>query len=104
MRMFIKTIAALCLASCSLGGGTDQSALSGKDGGAADGDCTYTQGYWKNHPDAWPVASLKLGTVTYTKVELIAIFKTPVKGNGLIQLAHQLIAAKLNVAAGADDA
>jgi cysteine-rich repeat protein len=103
-RYFIKTIAALCLASCSMSGGSDESALSGgKDGGAADGDCTYTQGYWKNHADAWPVASLKLGTVTYTKAELIAILKTPVKGNGLIQLAHQLIAAKLNIAAGASD-
>ena len=67
------------------------------------GDCTFTQGYWKNHPDAWPVASLKLGTRTYSKADLIAILKTPVKGNGLIQLSHQLIAAKLNIAAGASD-
>jgi cysteine-rich repeat protein len=83
---------------------SDRSALSGQDGGgggSADDDCTYTQGYWKNHPDAWPVASLELGSVTYTKVELIAILKTPVRGNGLISLAHQLIAAKLNIAAGA---
>src|ERR1043165_3879889 len=82
---------------------SDRSALSGQggSGGAADDDCTLTQGYWKNHPDAWPVASLKLGSVTYTKVELIAILKTPVRGNGLIALAHQLIAAKLNIKAGA---
>ncbi|MBA2541621.1 MAG: hypothetical protein H0V17_18400, partial [Deltaproteobacteria bacterium] len=29
--------------------------------------------------------------------------RTPVKGNGLVSLAHQLIAAKLNLANGADD-
>ena len=58
--------------------------------------CTFTQGYWKNHPDAWPVSSLTLGTVTYTKAQLLSIFGAPVKGNGLISLAHQLITAKLN--------
>jgi hypothetical protein len=67
-----------------------------------DPGCTYTIGYWKNHPDAWPVASLKLGSVTYTKAELLSILKQPVKGNGLVALAHQLIGAKLNVAKGAD--
>lgn len=104
----VRTVTALLLASpmtaCTLGGATDQSALSGKDGGGADGDCTFTQGYWKNHPDAWPVSSLMLGSLSYDKAELIAILKTPVKGNGLVQLAHQLIAAKLNIANGADDA
>ncbi|NVB78110.1 MAG: DUF4215 domain-containing protein [Kofleriaceae bacterium] len=63
--------------------------------------CTLTQGYWKNHPDAWPVSSLTLGTHTYTQAELISILNTPVEGNALIQIAHQLIAAKLNIAAGA---
>jgi cysteine-rich repeat protein len=65
-------------------------------------DCVFTQGYWKNHPEAWPVDRLTLGNIDYTKDELLAIFNTPVKGNGLIQLAHQLIAAKLNVANGGD--
>lgn len=66
--------------------------------------CTYTQGYWKNHSEAWPVSSLVLGTngQRYSKSQLIAILKTPVRGNGLISLAHQLIAAKLNEANGAD--
>jgi hypothetical protein len=63
--------------------------------------CTFTQGYWKNHPESWPVASLTLGTVTYTKAQLIATLKTPVRGNGLISLSYQLIAAKLNQANGA---
>lgn len=63
--------------------------------------CTLTQGYWKNHASAWPVSSLTLGTVNYTKAQLLSILNAPVKGNGLISLAHQLIAAKLNIANGA---
>ncbi|HEX6789885.1 MAG TPA: hypothetical protein VF247_01120 [Candidatus Krumholzibacteria bacterium] len=65
-------------------------------------NCTYTQGYWKNHEEAWPVTSLTLGTVVYTKAECLAILGSSVGGNGLISLAHQLIAAKLNIANGAD--
>ena len=66
-----------------------------------DFGCTYTQGYWKNHPEAWPVATLMLGTVSYNQAELLSIFDQSVGGNGLISLAHQLIAAKLNAANGA---
>jgi hypothetical protein len=77
------------------------------------GGCTFTQGYWKTHgptgcspgnnTNAWPVASLTLGNVLYTDLELCNIFNTAASGNGLLALAHQLIAAKLNVASGADD-
>jgi hypothetical protein len=62
--------------------------------------CTLTQGYWKNHPEVWAGTSLQLGNRTYTQTELLQIFGTPVRGNGLISLSHQLIAAKLNVASG----
>ncbi|HEX7023481.1 MAG TPA: hypothetical protein VF187_01575 [Gemmatimonadales bacterium] len=77
--------------------------------------CTFTLGYWKTHTglgpqaDAWPTlpldgnTKLALGTVHYTKTQLISIFNTAPKGNGLITLAHQLIAAKLNILNGADD-
>jgi hypothetical protein len=70
--------------------------------------CKFTQGYWKNHPGAWPVLPdcgggfLKLGTVCYTKAQLLLIFNHPAGGNGLVSLAHQLIAAKLNILNGAD--
>ena len=74
--------------------------------------CVRTQGFWKTHggnfpprnphPNAWPVSSLTLGTQSYTQAQLLAIFNTPVEGNGLISLAHQLIAAKLNIANGAN--
>ena len=83
--------------------------------------CTYTQGYWKTHgPEGcatgnnsnnwWDVitdpsnpahvTSLTLGTVSYTDLQLCSILNTPAAGNGLLSLAHQLIAAKLNIANG----
>jgi len=65
-------------------------------------NCTYTWGYWKNHEEMWPVFALMLGSVSYTSAELMSIFGEPVAGNGLISLAHQLIAAKLDIAAGAN--
>jgi uncharacterized repeat protein (TIGR01451 family) len=72
-----------------------------------DDGCTLTQGFWKTHyPEAWPASVLSggmtLGSVTYTAAQLAAIFNQPVRGNGLISLSHQLIAAKLNVGSGAD--
>ena len=43
-----------------------------------------------------------LGSQTYTKAELLAILKHPVHGDASMILAVQLIAAKLNIAAGSD--
>ncbi len=67
-----------------------------------DRDCVHSQGYWKNHPSAWPVSSIRLGSIIYTKTQAITILMQPANGNGLVSLAHQLIAAKLNVASGAN--
>lgn len=75
-----------------------------------ENNCTFTQGYWKTHgpiptgnnTNEWPVTGLTLGTVAYTDLELQSIFDKPAGGNGLISLAHQLMAAKLNIANGAD--
>jgi len=66
--------------------------------------CTHTIGYWKTHPDAWPVQSVDLGGVSYTKATAISILKAPVRGDKSLSLAKQLIAAKLSVADGADSA
>jgi hypothetical protein len=64
--------------------------------------CPLSQGYWKNHPTVWAVSSLVLGDEIYTKAELLALLSAPVGGDASIALAKQLIAAKLNIAAGAD--
>ena len=64
-------------------------------------DCVHSQGYWKEHPNNWPVGSLKLGSIIYSKAQLLLILNQPAHGNGLVSLAHQLIAARLNIASGA---
>ena len=64
--------------------------------------CVLGQGFWKNHPDAWPVNSLTLGSQTYTQAELLSLFDTPVRGDASVILAYQLIAAKLNIANGSN--
>jgi hypothetical protein len=64
--------------------------------------CVFGFGYWKNHPQVWPVTELQLGNVTYTQDQLLSIMHEPVRGNGLVSLAHHLITTKLNVANGAD--
>ena len=66
-------------------------------------DCTLTQGYWKNH-EYWPLAAVALGATTYSEADMLAIFHTPARGNSLVTLAHQLAAARLDIAAGADPA
>ncbi len=65
--------------------------------------CHYTPGYWKNHPENWPVMSVTLGGVTYSQAEALAIMGTPVQGDATVILAYHLIAAILNVAGGASD-
>ncbi len=58
---------------------------------------TGTIGYWKTHPEAWPVQSITLGNQTYTKSQAITLLGTASSGDKSIDLAKQLIAAKLNV-------
>src|SRR5262245_6492174 len=65
-------------------------------------NCTFSQGYWKTHPKVWPVRSLTLGGTTYSQSQLLAILNAPTKKDVTYILATQLIAAKLNIANGAD--
>jgi hypothetical protein len=70
-------------------------------------ECDYpgtgTPGYWKNHPDAWPVDEIDIGGVTYSKEEAIAIMNSAGKGDKTWNLFSQLVAAKLNVVMGNPD-
>lgn len=66
--------------------------------------CPLSHGFWKTHPDVWPVNSLDLGDETYGKEDLLSLLRTPPKGDASVILAHQLVAAKLNVANGSDPA
>jgi hypothetical protein len=63
---------------------------------------TGTIGFWKNHPEAWPVSSITIGGVTFTRDQAIKIMNKPVKGDMTLQLFDQLVAAKLNVLVGND--
>jgi hypothetical protein len=63
-----------------------------------DCHCSYTQGYWKTHPDAWPTTADL--TVFGGADNALTILNTPPQGNAWYQLAHQYIAYLLNVANG----
>ena len=74
--------------------------------GGCDCPCTGTPGYWKNHPEAWPVEEITIGGVTYTRDgEYGAIWwlNQPVKGDKSITMFKALVAAKLNGLSGCDD-
>jgi hypothetical protein len=57
---------------------------------------TGTPGYWKNHPDAWPVDEITVGGVTYTKDEAIAWLKKVGKDKTTTMFSS-LVPAMLNV-------
>ena len=75
------------------------------------GECTHTQGYWKNHhsgkgqcdpePDCtWPICQSTGVTAeqnTLCGLPWLTIFNTPPKGSAWFILAHQFIAAELNL-------
>ena len=63
---------------------------------------TGTPGYWKNHPEAWPVEEITIGGVIYTKEEAIDIMEMP-DGDKTYTIFRALVSAKLNVLIGNDD-
>ena len=63
--------------------------------------CVQPQGYWKTHAH-WPVNQLQLGNRVYGRQKLQSILTGNVGNNGLISLAREQIAAKLNIANGAN--
>ena len=66
----------------------------------ATNTCGLSWGYWKTHVSAWKLSSMVLGGQTYTSAELQNLLGLAVKGDASINLAHELIAARLNVANG----
>jgi hypothetical protein len=96
---------------------TNDTQTSGSDGAlisvnvpsVCNHGCTLTQGYWKTHskygPAPYDSTWAVIGEDTlffHSGKTWITLFKTPPKGgNAYIQLAHQYMAARLNVEAGA---
>lgn len=64
---------------------------------------TGTPGYWKNHPEAWPVDEITIGGETYTKEMAIFFMKARVKKDKTFTMFPALVAAKLNVLIGNED-
>lgn len=63
------------------------------------GPGTGTPGYWKNHPDAWPVNSITIGEDTYSKSQAIALLGMP-DGDKSYTMFRGYVAAFLNVQVG----
>lgn len=80
---------------------------------SATGDtcgCTYTQGYWKTHSDqgpapyddGWKSRYMEEDTPFYNSGKTwLQTFRTPPAGNPYYILAHQYMAAQLNIGNGA---
>jgi hypothetical protein len=63
---------------------------------------TGTPGYWKNHPEAWPVRSITVGGVTYTMDQAISWLQRVGKDKTTTMFSS-LVPAMLNVMVGNDD-
>ena len=75
------------------------------------GEGTGTPGYWKNHPDAWPIEEITIGCVepsemlpSYHKMLAIILMGAPEKGNKTYTMFRAYVAAVLNVENGTDPA
>ena len=95
LRLFsIVALSSALLLSCTDPYGATENPISGAD-------CTLTQGYWKNHTEDWDSGQnyVDSGDIFYNSGKTyIEIMNTPPKGgNAYLQLAHQFIAASLNV-------
>lgn len=63
---------------------------------------TGTPGYWKNHPEAWPVGSITIGGISYSKAEAIS-WLGKVGKDKTTTMFSSLVPAKLNVIIGNTD-
>ena len=66
------------------------------------GPGTGTPGYWKNHPEAWPVTSITVGGRTYTMDEAISWLRKVGKDKSETMFSS-LVPAMLNVMVGNED-
>jgi len=63
--------------------------------------CPHSKGYWKNHPEKWPVDWIEIGDDNYTREDAIDILEGANAKDATRMLAAQLIVAKLNRLSGA---
>lgn len=65
--------------------------------------CVQTAGQWLDAAE-WPIDGAKLGASTYSNVEMAELLDTDAQSDASVLLAREVIAARLNVAAGAEPA
>ncbi len=63
---------------------------------------TGTPGYWKNHLEAWPVSTIVIGGVTYTKEVAADLMGHPDEEDKTYTMFQHLVAARLNILIGND--
>jgi hypothetical protein len=59
-------------------------------------------GFWKTHPDAWPVTQLTIAGIPHDAMFLMDVLHQSVRGRAPLSLTQHLIAARLNIANGCD--
>jgi len=67
-----------------------------------EGECSRTPGYWKTHPEAWPVEEITIGGTTYSKDDAIDLLWLPERGDKSKTVFRALVAARLNNFNGTD--
>jgi len=63
---------------------------------------TGTPGYWKNHPEAWPVSSITIGPKTYTRALAIGWLSSTGKDKS-VTMFQSYVAAYLSIKIGNDE-
>jgi large repetitive protein len=66
-----------------------------------DDFCARSHGFWKTHRDRWPVEWLEIGGVEVEADEMMAYLNAK-GGDATLHLVLQLVATRLNLAAGSD--
>lgn len=59
-----------------------------------------TPGYWKNHPDAWPVDQITIGNQAYTRAQAIEIMNKATRKNMWALMFAHVVSAELNLLNG----
>ena len=95
MRLRVPLLAFAVLAATSAACGGDE-AVAEEIAVRAAAACARSPRAWRSEGE-WPTRALGLGVWGYDDTQLRALLHTPVRANGLTALAHELVAAKLNL-------
>lgn len=92
---------ALVLVAVAAAGCGEEAPISEESEVRAAAACVRSPRAWRSEAE-WPAEALGLGVWGYDAQQLRALLHTPVRANGLTALAHELVAAKLNLSSHPD--